>query len=407
MVLTNEQENAIKKAKEWYLSDDKKPFVLLGCAGSGKSTIVSFIVDGLGLNPESEVKYVTFTGKAASVLIKKGNPATTIHKLIYIPMIGANGKIKGFEKRESLEDKNIKLIVADEFYMISDHIMKDLLSFNIKIICLGDNNQLPPPFGSVTELCNKPDAVLTKPLRQSLDNPIVYLAVKAMNHEYIKPGDYGNNVQVIRKTNLDLERLKNTDQIIVGKNDTAKKFNKFYRMNFKNIDRDNWMPQQGEKLICLKNNWNLSCSENNIETNLVNGLTLYLENDIDYIESLAYGIGNLRPDFYQDHNFKNIKLDLLYFMYNFNKDSDVDDEENIAKYQYGRILSKRELNFSTGNYLDSFTYGYAITTHKSQGSEWKDVFFIFEPFGNSRKDIYWQMLYTGITRASESLTVAI
>jgi exodeoxyribonuclease-5 len=78
--LTSQQKDAINKACEWYKSQSKQVFVLCGVAGSGKSTIVKEMISQLELNDEN-VRYVTFTGKAALVLRRKGNPASTIHKL--------------------------------------------------------------------------------------------------------------------------------------------------------------------------------------------------------------------------------------------------------------------------------------------------------------------------------------
>jgi exodeoxyribonuclease-5 len=408
MILTNEQEIAIEKAKKWYLSDNRKPFVIMGGAGTGKSTIVKYIIESIGIDKEVNTKYVTYTGKAASVLIKKGNKtATTIHKLIYDPIFDKDGNVIGFDLKESL-DEFIKLIIVDEFYMVNNQIMKDLLSFGIKIICLGDNNQLPPPFGEVNELCQNPDALLTEPLRQSLDNPIIYLAEQARKHKFLKVGNYGDGINVIRKSDLDLERLMNCDQIIAGKNDTVKKLNSFYRNNFKGINKDIWIPQKGEKLICLKNNWNLICSEEKLQTNLVNGLGVILEDDLEVYNSTKHGLATVRPDFYNDHAFKKIIIDLLYFEFNFNKEEDLYNSDNIKNYNYGEYLKKRKIFFDNQlNKINKFTFGYAITCHKSQGSEWDDVYFIFEPFKGYKDPLYWQMLYTGITRASKKLTVCI
>lgn len=407
-VLTDEQSRGIEKAKEWYLSDSKKPFVILGCAGSGKSTIVKFIIDNIGIDRNKNVAYVTLTGKAASVLIKKGNPAKTIHKLIYDPQFDEAGNVVDFLKKEALDD-NLKLIVADEFFMNEEKIMDDLTSYGLKIICLGDNNQLPPPFGEKNKLAENPDVVLTQPLRQELDNPIIYLAQKAMNHERITAGDYGNGVIVVRKNNMPLDRMMNADQIIVGKNDTVKKFNKFYRSNFLGIKSDEWIPKKGEKLICLKNNWRLTCSEDGISTNLVNGLGLYNDEDPSYNTFHENFMMSIRPDFFENSLFKNVPVDALYFKHGFTKDSEVFDKANIAKYGYGEALKKRAAFKKTfENYnIEKLTYGYTITCHKSQGSEWEDVFFVFEPFAGPRDDLYWQMLYTGITRASKKLVLVI
>lgn len=406
--LTPKQEAARQKAKAWYMDKTLRPFVILGMAGSGKSSLVRFIIETIGIDKETNVKYVTYTGKAASVLIKKGNPATTIHKLIYEPIFDKKThEIKDFIKKEKL-DKDIKLLVVDEFYMVPKNIMNDLRSYNVKMICLGDNAQLPPPMGELNDLWLHPDVILDEPLRQALDNPIIYLANQARQHNFLKIGNYGDNVKVIRKNNLDLEYMKNCDQVIAGKNATVKSLNNFYRRNFLGIDKDIWMPQKGEKLICLRNNWKLNCKEGDITTNLVNGLNCILQNDLSMYAGTAHAYADLMPEFFNDCIFKQIPIDLLYFQHGFTTENELYNQENIRKYSLGPIINKRKMLFDgMVNTLNKFTFGYAITCHKSQGSEFDNVFFIFEPFKSNRDDLYWQMLYTGITRAAKSIIIAI
>ena len=82
MILTKKQEEGLKIAVERYLNDEKYT-VISGYAGSGKTTLVRFIIEALDVN-EDEVCYCAFTGKATEVLRKKGNKNTcTLHKLLY------------------------------------------------------------------------------------------------------------------------------------------------------------------------------------------------------------------------------------------------------------------------------------------------------------------------------------
>ena len=82
MTLTDKQAKGLKLAVSRY--KNKEPFtVIAGFAGSGKSTLVQFIIKELNI-PESKIAYVAYTGKAALVLKNKGCPgATTAHKLLY------------------------------------------------------------------------------------------------------------------------------------------------------------------------------------------------------------------------------------------------------------------------------------------------------------------------------------
>ena len=131
------QQKAIDLADKWFRSNEKtkRPFILTGWAGTGKSFTISRIVEKLGIHSD-EVKFVSFTGMAASVLSKNGNPATTIHKLIYNPMPLKNGGVK-FELKEDL-GAGIKLIIVDEFSTVGNKLMEDLEEFNIPIMLVGD-----------------------------------------------------------------------------------------------------------------------------------------------------------------------------------------------------------------------------------------------------------------------------
>ena len=82
MILTNKQQEGLKIAVQRY--KDREPYtVISGYAGSGKSTLIKFIISALGLE-DDEVAYVAYTGKAAQVLKQKGCPnAETAHKLLY------------------------------------------------------------------------------------------------------------------------------------------------------------------------------------------------------------------------------------------------------------------------------------------------------------------------------------
>lgn len=104
--------------------------------GSGKSTLVRFVIEALNLSPE-EVCYVAFTGKAATVLQQKGCPnATTAHKLIYEAVPKPDGTFFFKFKKELEED--YKCIVVDEISMLPAKMWELLLSYRIYILALGD-----------------------------------------------------------------------------------------------------------------------------------------------------------------------------------------------------------------------------------------------------------------------------
>ena len=396
MELTPKQENAIKLAKEWDKSNNEKPFVIMGIAGSGKSTLVQFIIEALNI-PEEKVAFVTFTGKAASVLTRKKCNACTIHKFFYDIVEDSKTKKISFKKKEKISD-SVELIVIDEFYMVTEEMMNDILSFNKKVIALGDNFQLPPVMSKPNKLDKNPDVYLDEPLRQSLDNPIIYLANRAKNHQRIDFGSYGDNVIVVPNNQLNDEYFL-MDQIIVGKNKTAQKFNNFYRKKFFNTTQP--LPVKNEKLICLRNNWNLFTTENNVGINLVNGITGYIDEDMNEMscyDHLSATRINFRPEFFDESKFKSVLTDTLMFKERLCTDKDLDNEK------YADIMKKRWAynKFEINGFVNIFNFGYAISCYKSQGSEFNSVFFVQETLSKSS---YWSHLYTGITRASEKLVL--
>lgn len=397
ITLTDKQNNAIKLAKDWWFNEKSlKPFVILGMAGSGKSTIVKFLVEEIGL-PKNAVSFCTLTGKAASVLQRKGNPATTIHRLIYDPVEDPKTKEIKFELKEKLPEE-LQLIVVDEFAMVNKEIMNDLMSFGKKLILIGDPYQLPPPFGEKNGLDKDYDVLLDEPMRQALESPIIYLANQAKNKQRIKYGEYGN-CKVIRNTQIKLSELKEADQVIAGKNVTVKKLNRFYRN--KVLDINSLYPKKGEKLMCLKNNYSLFCTEDKIDANLVNGLSVILESDIDEMQSIASSLVDIRPEFFEDHCFKRIYLDLLFFKYEYNK---FDELFNNKKIHENILKARANFTFEQSIQINPFTFGYVCTCYKYQGSEAPNIFFFQEFMG---KETYAQHLYTGITRASEKLTLVL
>ena len=184
-VLTAGQADAENLVAHWFYHSDRQTFVLTGFAGTGKTALLRHAVcERLELVPDVSAAFVTPTGKAATVLIKKGIPACTVHRLIYqsiaeeqeIMLNGKKVKIEKltFRRRENI-DKRIKLIVLDEASMVSDEVLFDILNFGVKVLLCGDDCQLPPVEG-LNSYLHSPDATLTEIVRQEQGNPIIHLS---------------------------------------------------------------------------------------------------------------------------------------------------------------------------------------------------------------------------------------
>ena len=396
--LTADQKNADSLIKDWYYNSTRQVFVLAGYAGTGKSTLLKYsITETLGLIPDQSVAFVTPTGKAATVLIRQGISATTLHRLIYQSItqeteIEVNGKkIKieklSFKRRENI-DKSIKLIVLDEASMVSDDVMYDLLQFGVKMIICGDNAQLPPIEGLNTYL-KEPDFTLRQIVRQQLDNPIIKLSQMAREGIYIPYGRYGDSVSVLNKRFFTGEKrrhcLTTADQIICGINKTRTAINNEIRSM---LNRGPF-PESGDKLICTLNNWE-QFIDSDFRFNLVNGIIGTVYNPF-YDSSTGIGFMQFKVDFLDELCPEALPFDTGIFT----------DGRYI--YKHGDYFaSYDEDGEPSGAYtLNRFEYGYCISCHKAQGSEFDNTVIFDESY--AFKDDKNRWLYTAITRTKKKL----
>jgi exodeoxyribonuclease V len=395
ITLTDKQNEAKNAALDWFHNretngkDPNRIFTIAGLAGTGKSTLVSVIIQEMGLDKE-EVAFAAYTGMAASVLLRKGNDmASTIHKLIYdtFKVMDDFGRVVGFkfELKEKLVNERLRLLVIDEWSMVDDKMIAELRSFKIKIIALGDPGQLPPITGGNSTMEN-PDVFLDEIMRQALDNPIIYLSMLARQGKRIDYGTHGDTVHVVRQNELWPEMFTGADQIIAGRNATVKAINKFHRHEHLGIE--NPFPVVGDKVICTKNDWEHMISEESLEIYLVNGLIGNITSIENQKRAMLYKMG-FKPNFLQESQFPELFVDKLPFMNPKVKEGI--DEKSLWIFRKGIEESKG---------IQSFQFGYAITCHKSQGSEF-DNLLMFEEVLNRKLHKKW--LYTGITRAKEKL----
>ena len=402
MGLNKKQEEGLMKAKHWWNNDTSRPFVLAGIAGSGKSYLMTKIIDTLGLH-ESQVSFIAYTGMAAGVLVKRGINATTIHRTIYNPFVDEKtGEVRFVLKTKEEFDPEIKLIIIDEISMVPDKMIEEIKQFEIPILVCGDKSQLTPVFGT-NSLIENPDIFLDEPVRQALDNPILKMANEVRKGEDIEYGSYGDNLQVISSNNLTIDMYKNADQVLMSYNKTVNQFNSFYRNQVEGIDiESNPFPKAGEKIICLKNNWNKVITEGNINQYLTNGLIGEITRSGKKNSFTASTQLDFKPVGFDNERFSRIYYDDLIFNGTIRDQQELfelrktDNEINkIFKKRYVTTMS----NFSMK--VNPFNYAYGITVHKSQGSEFDNVIVFDENYSKDRD----KSLYAAITRAKKNLII--
>ena len=426
--LNKQQAEAAEKILEWYNKEDDSLFVLSGYAGCGKSFLISYFVKNIIKLEPDEVAFCAPTGKAAVILMKKGQPASTLHRLIYDAVeVESETIIDGeiikskktvFKLKKSLPP--YKLIVLDEVSMVSDKMLEDLLTYGIKVLASGDPAQIPAVSGECTIL-EDPDFILTEIVRQEADNPIIKIATMARNGERIPFGNYGT-VLVIPKENLDRNRRKllftKADQVLCALNRTRSIVNREIR-EYLGIDPNQPLPDDGEKSICISNNWGKIVGiYDNITINLVNGMTGYCKN----AKSGPDGVGKVdfQADFMPD--FEEYYFDEKLFdkgEFGFERTQEVFEMADGSYYLKRKLkrsdfTSKDEYKSAVKEYASNlknavseepicfFEPAHCITVFKAQGSEWDSVVILDESnkFPNPEK-----ILYTAITRAKRKVVI--
>jgi hypothetical protein len=250
-----QQVAALKLAEEWWAEGDKSPqvFRLFGYAGTGKTTLALAIKRKIvrlvqakdhGANHADTVLSAAFTGKAALVMQSKGlKGSSTIHSLIYSNDDPEGGAMPTFSLNPGSKLADAKLCIIDECSMVSEELGRDLLSFGVKILVLGDPAQLPPVDGAGFFTNATPDVMLSEVHRQAEGNPIIRLSMDVRNGVKLEYGDHGAcNVIPWKPGVLTSQNILAADQLLVGRNVTRERMNARYRVlaNFKATLPDGW-----------------------------------------------------------------------------------------------------------------------------------------------------------------------
>ncbi|PSH65920.1 ATP-dependent DNA helicase [Phyllobacterium sophorae] len=373
MQLSPQQDEALRAVSKW-LKDGRSPiFRLFGYAGTGKTTLARYFAEHI----EGDVQFAAFTGKAAQVLRSKGAVnARTLHSLIYRPRgeeavenetTGKTSIAPTFSLNRQSPVSKAKLIVVDECSMVDEQLGRDLMSFGTPILVLGDPGQLPPISGGGFFTEHDPDFLLSEIHRQARDNPIIRLALDVREGREFNYGDFGA-AKVIAKTDVTQDLVLGADQVLVGTNRTRRRYNQRLR-ELKGYSAS--FPQAGDKLVCLRND---------PAKGLLNGSLWKVMTSSR--ETVKPGINLLVAPEDEEPGRGVAKIKLLKAQF--------DDPD-------------AEIPWQTKKRFDDFDYGYALTTHKAQGSQWDEVVLFDESY--AFRDTRERWLYTAITRAAERLTV--
>lgn len=403
-----QQEAALDSVGRWLKTGNDQVFHLFGYAGTGKTTLAKHLAEGMNGN----VLFGAFTGKAASVLQEKGcHGAATIHSLIYHSRDKGKAHLRDMEKQlqtlmselsaegnsddeiaahkrvvdlrklikeeqEALKEpffvlnsesdvRQADLVVIDECSMVDGKMGEDLLSFGKKVLVLGDPAQLPPVKGAgyFTEGV-KPDVMLDEIHRQAEESPIIRMATEIRNERGLDLGDYGDGCRVVAEGTIKAGEAKEFGQILVGKNATRMSTNRRMRDL---LGRSGPLPEPGDKIVCRRN-----------------------DNDMGLLNGVLYEVVAVHG-----HMDAKVNMDVRPIGEAFSTD--------VMAHEQSFLTNKEDIPFYELRDAQVFEYGYVVTVHVAQGSQWDSVL-LFDESYCFRKD-RWRWLYTGITRAAKKVTV--
>lgn len=382
--LSEDQVDVFDSVITWYKDPNARQYLKLGgYAGTGKTTLVAALAKVLEANDEM-IAYCAFTGKAVNVMSKKLKAAGvagwcgTLHSLMYRPKTDDNGKVLTWEKTDALP---FSFIVVDEASMVGKELWEDLISYGLPVLAVGDHGQLPPVGDSVVNLMASPDLRLEHIHRQAEGNPILSLAQwvrEGKTHLKFEPTD--NRVSFVPSIASISDKLQDplNSCALCYTNRTRASLNKYLRgVQFK---YSGTMPKEGDTVICLKN-----------KKPIFNGMRGILTQANSNYDDLDRFTGTITfPD-------DNLKLEAHIYFPQFGAIKTLDDLAPL-KLKYKRD----SLSWDSLGML--FDFGYAMTCHKAQGSQFKDVAIVWENLFRDN-DTRARWMYTAVTRASENLYI--
>jgi len=420
-------------------------FVLKGYAGTGKTTVISTIVNNLAAIHK---KYVLLapTGRAAKVIANYSDKeAFTIHKKIYYPKKGKSGGIS-FTMKENKHTNTI--FIVDESSMISDvnteaklyengSLLDDLMMYvyngkNCKLILLGDTAQLPPvqldqspalDTDSLSMHYNKEvfSIELDEVMRQEEKSGILFNATEL--RELLK-SSFLEDFKFSLKGYKDIIRLTDSYDIqdaiqsaysnygiedtcfIVRSNKRANQYNQQIRAKI--LDKDSDL-SVGDLLMVVKNNY-FWLKESDAAGFIANGDIIEVLEIFGFRELYDFKFAKVKIRMVDYPDQKPFETILLLNTITSESPSLTYEESNhlyqeVMKDYEGEAQYRKFLKVKNNEYFNALQvkFSYAITCHKSQGGQWNTVF-IERPYLPNGVDIdYIRWLYTAVTRAKDKL----
>ena len=398
--LNREQTDAVVQLTEWHEACEvgrrELQYILTGGAGTGKTTTVSAFLEYMGWS-EDDYAVLAPTAKAAQVLIHKGvRHAQTVHSFLYTPKTKMvcrqtcsnracehhRSKYLSFDLKNAGERGDLKCIIVDEASMLLKAHYDDLWKCEIPLLLVGDPYQLPPvdkeERTAGLKLLQRPDLHLTEIMRQKngKKSPIIQYAQLALSGDTRVREEFLPDVEV--KNVLEPEDLLKVGQVICYKNETRQRLNHFIRHVKGYTSR---FPQPGERLLCKNNTkYKIKSDNRKFDIRLVNGLA-------------GVSLGNMA----KEDGGRVAKYYPLLF-----RPDNCTNCFSIDNWNTDFMLNEMPSSDSTDVMM---TYGYALTCHAAQGSEYDTVAVVMDiPLWGGKVNAQGKnWIYTAVTRAKEKL----
>lgn len=395
------QRKAVNMFSDWFKSKKTKKsemvFRLGGCAGTGKSFLIRYLIESNKFT-QNDCYVVAYTGQAVNVLRQSGILAKTIHSTFMRtkeePLLDEDGNeiIRRGVPVTRLKftpipylPSTVKLVICDEASFLDEKMEKLMLRYNVPILEVGDPVQLPPVSGKQCFYMDNLDIFMDTIMRQASDSEIVKLATSIRHYMPIDKREYGKDVKFMwAQPNMEetffrfKPFVRGADMIITTSNRDRTEITDLYRKYI--VKTDSPFPVKGERLICRRNDWNLSLGE----FPLTNGTKGYARHTVGKSEidfgSKTYTL-DFQPDFISNDYFDGLLCDTEFLEKNFgSKDADYYSKLNPGK---------------------KFEYSHAITTHLAQGAQYDKVLFMDSFYGDP--EYHMRIRYTAVTRAVKTL----
>ncbi len=394
MNLTSDQYVGLSKLEKWYRKYTHQFIEISGAIGTGAWEIVQDFIELHGFEPR-EVMYLSYDQRQVIEMAAKRYHAYYINGIIYnytrivdfdtLVAVNPHSTELKYEWKKKVRkkiDPRYKLIVIFDSVLLNEDTIRDIGSFGVPVILLKDPMLLPAP--DTYTFLRDANIKLREPHPEYMKNPIVYFAHKIISGETIKVGNY-DNVSVVSRKQMNLYNLKSSDMVITLSDSLRSEVNKKYR--HKILKQENNINTVGERMIVMDNMYAhriVNKDESNIKIYLMKGMVGHITKINSHTINTKYVPIEFTPDFYFEQ-FDDLILDRHYL-------------NNID------VPSRQLIPDETVR----MEYAYALTPHLARLNHWEKVTMILDRESNDYdEDFLTRLIYTGITRATDLLTLVI